>query len=281
MSSSLQRYGLFCQPPLPMRFSRQVYWSELPCSFQGTFLTQWLNPCLLRLLHWQAGSLPLAPPGKPNHDNIILSQILTPVVQLCLQLNNLQRELSVPPFQWSSWKEFPQLFWWETKTSKHFKVLRWCSQHPSLLDVDCHPKSGSKPHSTVWASLWSTPESPLTRDLNLKQTQSGFCDGQIHFLKALLHLFPSQDSYNLSSQAQRPWILSSLPQAVCPDFSHLTDLWLNPTPAHQINNLSSEQARDSHSAGPSPRYSSATIRTLISSHLIIPQWLRTSHSIIV
>ena len=33
---------------------------------QGVFLTQGFNPCLLRLLHWQAGSLPLAPPGKLN-----------------------------------------------------------------------------------------------------------------------------------------------------------------------------------------------------------------------
>ena len=32
---------------------------------QGIFLTQGLNLCLLCLLHWQAGSLSLAPPGKP------------------------------------------------------------------------------------------------------------------------------------------------------------------------------------------------------------------------
>ena len=31
---------------------------------QGIFPTQGLTLCLLRLLHWQAGSLPLAPPGK-------------------------------------------------------------------------------------------------------------------------------------------------------------------------------------------------------------------------
>ena len=31
---------------------------------QGIFLTQGLNPSLLWLLHWQVGSLPLAPPGK-------------------------------------------------------------------------------------------------------------------------------------------------------------------------------------------------------------------------
>ena len=32
---------------------------------QGIYLTQGVNPSLLRLLHWQVGSLPLAPPGKP------------------------------------------------------------------------------------------------------------------------------------------------------------------------------------------------------------------------
>ena len=32
--------------------------------FQGIFPTQGLNSCLLRLLHWRVGSLPLAPLGK-------------------------------------------------------------------------------------------------------------------------------------------------------------------------------------------------------------------------
>ena len=32
---------------------------------QGIFLSQRSNPHHFRLLHWQAGSLPLAPPGKP------------------------------------------------------------------------------------------------------------------------------------------------------------------------------------------------------------------------
>ena len=34
-------------------------------SLQGILPTQGSNPHLLSLLHWQAGSLPLAPPGKP------------------------------------------------------------------------------------------------------------------------------------------------------------------------------------------------------------------------
>ena len=42
--------------------------TEVGCHglLQGIFLSQGLNPCLLRLLHWQAGSLPLASPGKPH-----------------------------------------------------------------------------------------------------------------------------------------------------------------------------------------------------------------------
>ena len=39
----------------------------LPCPpLQEIFLTWGLNLCLLHLLHWQMGSLPIAPPGKPK-----------------------------------------------------------------------------------------------------------------------------------------------------------------------------------------------------------------------
>ena len=53
------------QTPLSIGFSRQEYWSGLPFPPPGIFPTQGLNPCLLCLLHWQVGSLPLVPPGKP------------------------------------------------------------------------------------------------------------------------------------------------------------------------------------------------------------------------
>ena len=47
------------QAPLSIGFSRQEYWSRLP--FPRS------NPDLLCLLHWQAGFLPLVPPGKPHY----------------------------------------------------------------------------------------------------------------------------------------------------------------------------------------------------------------------
>ena len=39
------------------------------CLLQRIFLTQVSNPRLLCLLHWQVGSLPLVPTGKPNTPN--------------------------------------------------------------------------------------------------------------------------------------------------------------------------------------------------------------------
>ena len=54
------------QAPLSMGFSRQVYWSGLPCPPPGDLPNSGSNPCLLCLLHWQAGSLPLMPPWEAH-----------------------------------------------------------------------------------------------------------------------------------------------------------------------------------------------------------------------
>ena len=40
-------------------------WVAMPSS-RGSFSTQGSSPCLLCLLHWRAGSLPLAPSGKSD-----------------------------------------------------------------------------------------------------------------------------------------------------------------------------------------------------------------------
>ena len=62
-------WAVACQPPLSMRFPRQEYWIRLPPPTRGDLPDQGLNLCLLRLLHWQTDSLPLAPPGKPLEDH--------------------------------------------------------------------------------------------------------------------------------------------------------------------------------------------------------------------
>ena len=59
-------WTVVCKAPLSMVFSRQEYWSGLPCLLQDIFPSQGWNPHLLSFLHWQAGSLSLVPPGKPT-----------------------------------------------------------------------------------------------------------------------------------------------------------------------------------------------------------------------
>ena len=56
---------IVCRAPLSMEFFRQEYWSRLPFPPPGALPNPRINPRLLCLLHWQAGSLLLAPPGKP------------------------------------------------------------------------------------------------------------------------------------------------------------------------------------------------------------------------
>ena len=54
------------QAPLSMGFSRQEYWSGLPCPPPGDLPDPGIEHVSLSLLHWQVGSLPPAPPGKPQ-----------------------------------------------------------------------------------------------------------------------------------------------------------------------------------------------------------------------
>ena len=70
-AQSLSRVRLFVTPwtvaypaPLSTGFSRQDYWSGLLCPPPGDLPDPGSNQCLLCLLHWQVGSLPLLPPGK-------------------------------------------------------------------------------------------------------------------------------------------------------------------------------------------------------------------------
>ena len=71
-AKSLQSCQTLCNPmecSLPGFYLHGILQARiqggLPFLLQGNFPTQGLNPCLLCLLHWQAGSLPLVPPGKP------------------------------------------------------------------------------------------------------------------------------------------------------------------------------------------------------------------------
>ena len=65
LSATLWTEALQAAPS--MGFSRQEYGVVCHALLQGVFPTQGLNTPLLCLLHWQAGSSPPVPPGKPQN----------------------------------------------------------------------------------------------------------------------------------------------------------------------------------------------------------------------
>ena len=99
-------WTVVCQAPLSIGFPRQ----GLPFPAPGIFLTQGSNPCLLHLLHWQAGSLPLAPPGKPNLIVVIVSNHDVQTITLYMlkdelrHIKKLKSLLSKNRFEWSGVK---------------------------------------------------------------------------------------------------------------------------------------------------------------------------------
>ena len=66
MSDSLQPMDWTPQASPSMGFSRQEYWSGLPCPPPGDLPHPGIKPeSLTSPANWQEGFLPLAPPGKP------------------------------------------------------------------------------------------------------------------------------------------------------------------------------------------------------------------------
>ena len=72
--------------------------SGVGCHFllQGIIPTQGTNPHLLRLLHWQVGSLLLTPPGKPHgkvYISMLFSQFILPSSSPALSLLSMSESL--------------------------------------------------------------------------------------------------------------------------------------------------------------------------------------------
>ena len=72
-----------CQAPLSKEFSRKEYWNGLPFPSPGDLSNPGIEPMSLMSPHWQVGSLPLAPPGKPQMRMLLLLLSHFSRVRLC------------------------------------------------------------------------------------------------------------------------------------------------------------------------------------------------------
>ena len=67
---------------LSMGFSWQEFWNGLPCPPAGDLPLPGMEPVFLSLLHWQAGSSPLAPPGGKRGKDSSSTFMLQPVAAI-------------------------------------------------------------------------------------------------------------------------------------------------------------------------------------------------------
>ena len=138
------------QAPLSMGFSRQEYWSGLPCPPPGNLPNPGIEPPSLYLLHQQAGSLPLVLPGKPIQPHAVqfscsaVSYSVTPWTAAC------QASLSITNSQ-----SLPQLMSIESEMPSNHLIL--CQ--PLLLPPSIFPSIRVFSNESVlcirWPNYWS------------------------------------------------------------------------------------------------------------------------------
>ena len=75
-----------CQTPVSMGFSRQEYWSGLPCPAPGDPPHPRIKPALLMSPALAAGSLPLMSSGKPTGNVKPFYKFLTEHLMFCVLL---------------------------------------------------------------------------------------------------------------------------------------------------------------------------------------------------
>ena len=107
------------QAPLFMGFSRQEYWSGLPCPPPRDLPDPRSNLYSLCFHHWQAGSLPQMPRGKPNHF-VSSVQFSRSVVSDSLRPHGHQASLSIT----NSWSLLKPMSIESVMLSNHL-ILCW------------------------------------------------------------------------------------------------------------------------------------------------------------
>ena len=176
-----------------MGFSRQEYWSMLPCPPPGNLSNQEFNLLLFFLLHWQVGSLLLVPPGKPSCS----------VMSDSLRTHGLQHtRLPCPSPTPKAYSNSCPLSWW----SNHLILC-----HPLLLLPSIFSSIRVFSNESVlhirWPKYWS---------VSFSISPSGEYSGLISFQMDWFDLFAIQRTLKSllqyqSSKASIPWSVYSNP----------------------------------------------------------------------
>ena len=119
-----------CQAPLFMGFSRQEYWSGLPCPTPGDLLDPGIEPESLISPSLPGDSLPLAPPGKPPKPSYPRKFPGGPVFRtLCLHYRTVGGTGLIP----GQGTKIPHAVWFSQERKKQRKKEKTsCPQHMKI-----------------------------------------------------------------------------------------------------------------------------------------------------
>ena len=149
------------QAPLSTGFSRQEYWSGLPCPLSGDLPDLRIEPHLLCPLHWPVGSLPLMPPGKSFFSSYCAQHS---VVSLCDPMDCRPPGCSVLEDSWGRNTEvgchallqgiFPTQGL--NPGLPHYRQILYCLSHrgsPRILEWVAYPFSRGSSQRRNWTGV--------------------------------------------------------------------------------------------------------------------------------
>ena len=162
MSNSATLWTAACQAPLTMEFSRQQYWKGLPCPPSGDLPNPGPEP--MSFMHWQVGSLPLAPPGKPRRKCIQEAKMV--IVKIQINYVSPSNKFTCSFLSWASFvaqlmKNLPTM--WGTWNGQIPWSRKW-QPTPVFLMENPHGQ-----RSLAGYSRWGHKESDMTEVLNTTQ----------------------------------------------------------------------------------------------------------------
>ena len=154
MSNSLWPHGLYSLPGSSVHGDSPGKNTRVGCHalLQGIFLTQGFNPCLLCILYWQEGSLPLTAPGKPHKCQCCYCCYVASVVSDSVWPH--RRQPTRLPHPWDSPAKNTAVgchfLLWCMKVKSESEVARSC---PTLRDPMAFSLQGSSIHGIFQARV--------------------------------------------------------------------------------------------------------------------------------
>ena len=157
--------------------ARVLEWVASHSLLQGISLTKWSKPHFLHLLHWQADSLPLAPPGKPYNHPVLSHSVMSDSVTLWTVACQAPLSMGILQARILEWVAMPSSKDLPNPRIKpglpHFKQVLYCLNHqgsPQILQWVAYTFSKGFSWPRNWTRVFCIAGGFFTAELPGKPT---------------------------------------------------------------------------------------------------------------